>query len=408
MKILHTLAQLPMRTGSGVAFENMFRGMEKMGAENALIYGVQDPFYFNFGVKTYPVEFQSEEVPFPIAGMSDEMPYENTVYADMDEEMVDIWVDAFEDRLLRAKADFKPDILICHHLWYLTSMALNIYEDIPVIGVCHNTDIRQAKKNPDLFEKYVYDLNRLSHVFALSKDNERDIIEIFGVDPAKITVVGGGFNQDIFHAKDLEREEDLIRIIYAGKIARAKGVYELAKAYPNLKRKYPELEMKFIGDVQESEREVLYENAHYMDGFRIYNVKDQKELGDHMRRAHIFALPSYFEGLGLTAIEALACKLRVVASVIPGLIELLGKKVNESGLIEYIDLPDLYDTDKPVRSQIDSYVQRIEEALDKQIQAVKNGEDFSEEDYQDIMSHSWDMIVEREFKIIKDLVEGQD
>lgn len=404
MRVLHTLAQLPMRTGSGVAFENMVRGFEKNGAENAIIYGFQEPFEFDFGLKEYPLEFKTDEVNFPIAGMSDEMPYENTVYSEMSEEMIDTWFKAFDKRLMAAKEEFNPELLICHHLWYLTSMALDIFEDIPVIGVCHSTDLRQAKQNPELFEKYVYDMNRLAHVFALSKENKDEIIKIFGVDEDKITIVGGGFNQDIFHSRDLKRPEDKIRIIYAGKIARAKGAYELAKAYPNLKRKHPELEMKFIGEAIPSEQEILYENAHYMDGFRIYNVKNQKELGDHMRMAHIFSLPSYYEGLGLTAIEALACKLRVVCSVIPGLMELLGDEVNESEVIDYVTLPEIYDQDRPVKSQVDGYVQRLEEALDKQIMAIKEGRDFPEDVYDSVMSHSWDEICEREYEIVKGLL----
>lgn len=404
MRVLHTLAQLPMRTGSGVALENMVRGFEKNGAENAIIYGFQEPFEFDFGLKEYPLEFKTDEVNFPIAGMSDEMPYENTIYSEMSEEMIDTWFKAFDKRLMAAKEEFNPELLICHHLWYLTSMALDIFEDIPVIGVCHSTDLRQAKQNPELFEKYVYDMNRLAHVFALSKENKDEIIKIFGVDEDKITIVGGGFNQDIFHSKDLKRPEDKIRIIYAGKIARAKGAYELAKAYSNLKRKHPELEMKFIGEAIPSEQEILYENAHYMDGFRIYNVKNQKELGDHMRMAHIFSLPSYYEGLGLTAIEALACKLRVVCSVIPGLMELLGDEVNESEVIDYVTLPEIYDQDRPVKSQVDGYVQRLEEALDKQIMAIKEGRDFPEDVYDSVMSHSWDEICLREYEIVKGLL----
>ena len=79
MKILHTLAQLPTRTGSGVYFSNLVDGLEKKGMEQALVYAVQAPYAFDFSQKTFPVAFQNDEIPFPIAGMSDEMPYHNTV-----------------------------------------------------------------------------------------------------------------------------------------------------------------------------------------------------------------------------------------------------------------------------------------------------------------------------------------
>jgi len=38
-----------------------------------------------------------------------------------------------------------------------------------------------------------------------------------------------------------------------------------------------------------------------------------------MRAADIYVLPSYYEGLGLIAIEALGCGMRVVVTEIEGL-----------------------------------------------------------------------------------------
>ena len=81
MKILHCLAQLPSNTGSGVYYHTLVNGLEKRGHENALIYGIQEPFVADFSeeVKQYPVIFKTENLPFPIAGLSDEMPYESSV-----------------------------------------------------------------------------------------------------------------------------------------------------------------------------------------------------------------------------------------------------------------------------------------------------------------------------------------
>ena len=48
MKILHCLAQLPSNTGSGVYYHTLVKGLEKRGHENALIYGIQEPFVADF------------------------------------------------------------------------------------------------------------------------------------------------------------------------------------------------------------------------------------------------------------------------------------------------------------------------------------------------------------------------
>ena len=177
MKILHCLAQLPMKTGSGVYFSTLVEGMIKKGHENAVLYGTQLPFAektFNESlpdklqgsVKEYSIKFLSDyvqgektvfnaDIPFPIAGMSDIMPYTSTVYSEMNDEMYQKWISVFEKTLLRAKEEFNPDIIISHHLFILTSLVKKIFSGKKIIGISHGTDIRQIKKNPWIKTPYI-------------------------------------------------------------------------------------------------------------------------------------------------------------------------------------------------------------------------------------------------------------
>lgn len=120
MKVLHVLAQLPVRTGSGVYYTNLIDGLSQdTDLIQGAIYGIQSPYQVDLNVAyENPVVFKTETLPFPIAGMSDEMPYENTVYSQMTDAMVEQWQQAFLERLNHAKEHFQPDIIIAHHLWY--------------------------------------------------------------------------------------------------------------------------------------------------------------------------------------------------------------------------------------------------------------------------------------------------
>lgn len=405
MRVLHTLAQLPTRTGSGVYYSNLVNGLEKKGVENALVYGIQSPYHFDFHQKQYPVAFNTEEVPFPIAGMSDEMPYDNTVYSQMDAKKVEIWRRAFRKRLEAAKEEFQPDLIIAHHLWYLTDMVLEIFVGVPVIGVCHGTDLRQGEKHEDLMEAYTANMNKLRHVFALSKKDKAAIARMFAIDESKITVMGGGYNEAVFNDQGIWRHDDRIKIIYAGKLSRAKGVYELAKAYPNLKRKYPEVDMELIGEESLDRKDRIFECAHYKEGFKIHNVIDQKALGAHMKTCDIFVLPSYYEGLGLIAIEALACRMRLVTSELDGLMELLGEEVLASDVVEVVKLPQLYNTDQPHKLEIDEYVQGLEAALEKQVLAVREERAFPDAVYEQIKRFAWSEIIESEYRVMLDVIK---
>ena len=82
MRILTITAQKPNSTGSGVYLTELVKNFAKNGHKQAALAGVyrEDQVEFPEGVRFYPVYFQTEELPFPIPGMSDEMPYESTVY----------------------------------------------------------------------------------------------------------------------------------------------------------------------------------------------------------------------------------------------------------------------------------------------------------------------------------------
>ena len=100
MKVLHVLAQLPVKTGSGVYFTNVIDGLKNYEVEQAAIYGTTPEYDFNILDTVYEVEFEGEDIDFPIVGMSDVMPYNNTLYKNMSENMMTTWQNAFRKKLL--------------------------------------------------------------------------------------------------------------------------------------------------------------------------------------------------------------------------------------------------------------------------------------------------------------------
>ena len=89
VRILSVTAQKVDSTGSGVYLTELVKGFAKAGHQQAVICGTtwQDRISLPEGVAVYPVYYNSEELPFPVCGMSDEMPYESTRYCDLTEEM---------------------------------------------------------------------------------------------------------------------------------------------------------------------------------------------------------------------------------------------------------------------------------------------------------------------------------
>ena len=398
MKILHVIAQLPSRTGSGVYFCNLIEGLKPHGHQQAALFAVQDGFTFDLLPRRfqYPVEFKSEhQIPFPIVGMSDVMPYESSVYSEMSEQMIARWRKEFLLMLTFAKAEFSPDILILHHLWMLTSTAAEVFPDEIKIGVCHNTDIRQARQHPDLKEMYTGNLPMLKAVLTLSDSQKAKIADTYGFSQDMLYTTGGGFNQEVFYPPVKKAEYDKVRLVYAAKIEQSKGIFELIKAFRNISQTHPNLHLDIIGTPIGDNELHLKSLIGDADNIAIIPTTCQKTLSNYIRERDIFVMPSYFEGLGLMAIECLACGLRVVSTEIEALIELLGDKVNGSGVIEYVKLPRIYDTDKPFEEDLPQFINDLSEKLLIQIERVENAEPIPDYVLPEIDKHSWSNIASR-------------
>lgn len=405
MKILHTLAQLPAMTGSGIYFSVLIDGLNKLGHENAALYAVQDEFssVMAENIKKYELEFKSEKLPFPIAGMSDEMPYDSTVYSEMSEKDYELWINNFREKLLHIKQDFDPDVIIAHHVFILSSLVCEVFSDKKVITLSHSTDVRQLMKNPWILEKYMPHIKEVDECICVSLNDADSIVNKIGIDKDKLKVYGGGFRQDIFYQNDTKKEDDIIRLLYVGKISSSKGIFELVQTFPKLNEKYENLEFNIVGNCNEEQMEELTKLSKNATNMHIHSTMPQNKLADLMRSMDIFVLPSYYEGLGLVNIEALACGMRVVTTPIEGLIYLLGDTINNSGLIKYVKLPRLYDVDKAVEEDKPQFIEDLVKEISSQIESIKRKETVSEEIMNMIKEHSWEGIVHKVDSDIKRL-----
>ncbi|MDO4662710.1 MAG: glycosyltransferase family 4 protein [Tissierellia bacterium] len=400
MRILHVLTQLPAKTGSGVYFTNLIESFNKMNIENGAIYGTEEGMDINVDADYIKeVIYNTKKIPFHICGMSDTMPYSSTVYSQMKDYEIDMLLAEFKEKLEQAKKEFDPDIVISHHLFIVTDLVRRVFNDRAVVAISHGTDLRQVLKHNKFLER-LENIKDLDKVLTVTPLEHKNIENILKVDKNKIYLVGGGYNEKIFYPEDL-RNRDKIRVMYAGKISRSKGVFELAKTLPLLEEKHKNLELHIVGNADSNSAKILRQNSNYSDKLKLYDAENQPTMAIHLKASDIFVLPSYFEALGLTAIEALACNKLVVTSEIKGLREFLDNEILESGVIEFTKLPTIYDVDKPVEEETDDYVKRLVDNIEKQIERLD--ENLFTQNIQDkIKTYSWENLGYRIIRIIKE------
>lgn len=339
MKILNLIAQFPGQTGSGTYINSIMNEAKRKSHHIGLIGAIQEGLIFNREDLQYLdlIRFNTKEVPFNIVGMSDIMPYESTKYRDLDDNMKRIWEDKFTEALLKGIAEFKPDIILSHHLFLLTALACDLNLDIPIYAFCHGTDIRQFLSLDKYQDRLINSLMGLKGVFSLNHDQRNVINELYGISLDNIHVVGGGYDEGLFYPPDNDSIDDKIKIVYAGKLSYAKGLRPLIQCIEELKNDH-NITLLMAGSGSKDEEYEIRELGK-MEEVNFLGNLPQKDLADIFRDSDIFVLPSYYEGLPLVVMEALACNLKIVVSNFKGLIDYIGEPLNSSGLIEYVKLP---------------------------------------------------------------------
>ena len=109
---------------------------------------------------------------------------------------------------------------------------------------------------------------------------------------------------------------DRVVVVAVSRLVRVKGYPELAAAM----RELPDAELWVVGERLDSDRgddiRALLTDAGLGDRLRLLGYRD--DVAAVLAAADIFALPSYFEGLPMSVIEAMLTGLPVVASDIDG------------------------------------------------------------------------------------------
>ncbi len=299
MRILHPLSQRPEATGSGIYVRAMIAAAAARGHENFLLAGI--PGDTRPEVPELPpdhcrfVRFAGSDLPFDVVGMSDAMPYDSCRFIDLTDDQIQAYRAAFERSLQAAVDAFRPDLIHSHHLWPLTALARRRFPDHPHVTSCHGTDLRQFRHCQHLRPTVAEACRRLDAVLALSNVQKAEIAQLYGIVPERIHVVGAGYDPVRFYPVPKPRPAP-VRIVYAGKPSRTKGVAWLLHALRQMDHLPWQLEL--VGGGKGPEKEAVLDLAGDLgQRVTVAGLVNQAALAERMRRAHIFVLPSFFEGL---------------------------------------------------------------------------------------------------------------
>ncbi len=405
MRVLHVLSQRPSLTGSGITLDAMVRHAAASGWEQRVVAGVpaEDPSPSVGGLdprNVQPLVFGAPPLDFLLPGMSDVMPYPSSRFSALSNSQVAVYKRAWVDHLRTIVTGFEPHIIHSHHLWILSSLLKEVAGNTPVISHCHATGFRQMELCPDLADEVQTGCSRNDRFAVLHRAHEAQLVDRLGVEPDRVHVVGAGYREDLFHARGVDPERQPA-LLYAGKFSDSKGVPQLLDAFESLRTKHPELQFHVVGDGAGDEAEKLRAR---MDALAPAVIRHgrlaQADLADIARRATVFVLPSFYEGLPLVLVEALACGCRLVATDLPGVTRELAPKIGDA--LETVPLPRLETVDRPFAGDLPAFVTSLEAAIEKALSQPPIRD--PEESIPGALSHfTWSKVFSRVEHVWRDL-----
>jgi len=229
------------------------------------------------------------------------------------------------------------DIVHCHlyHAAFYGRLAAKRCKKPSVVTI-HN-----VYSNPKLHRRLInHWLSRhTAALVAVSGAVAQHVVRYDRVEPLRLNVVPNGI--DVATAKSqltktqaramLNIPANAMALVTIGRLEKQKGHLLLLKALRLLRDHSGDCpHLLLVGDG--SERGNLLTACESLAlGDRVHLLGTRRDIADILRAADIFVLPSFWEGLPLSMLEAMAAGLPVIATKVGGIGEVLGE--NEFGVL---------------------------------------------------------------------------
>jgi len=224
-----------------------------------------------------------------------------------------------------------PFIHTFHSLGYVRYNTLKKFQDLP-----SNSEQKEFERRFNL-EKQI--IRRASNIIAESPYEEDDLVSYYNATNRKISIIPSGVDVKKFNPKDKTKARKRLRIdknmqviLYVGRLQWRKGVGTLIVAMSGIVKKYPRKRFLLLivggsfkrGSSDEDKQEynrlkTIAEEHGIADMVRFEGSITQSKIPYYYAAANITVVPSYYEPFGIVPLEAMACKVPVVASNTGGL-----------------------------------------------------------------------------------------
>lgn len=290
-----------------------------------------------------------------------------------------------------AQATPQVDVIHCH-TWYthLAGIFSRELVQVPLILTTHSLETHRPWKVEQLGNGYFLSrwienkaYNTADGIIAVSKQMKQDVIEAYGVDPNKVTVIHNGIDPEFYQPTfdtnlllELGIDPNIPFVLFVGRITRQKGISGLLEAAKYFNKNCQVVLCAGAPDTKEIELETEQLIANLKQDREgvvlISEMLPREKIRVLYSHARVFACPSLYEPFGIINLEAMACETPVVGSHVGGIPEIIVE--GETGYL--ISLESISRTDfNPKNPEIfqKAFAEKINLLLDNEVLAKQLG-----------------------------------
>lgn len=191
---------------------------------------------------------------------------------------------------------------------------------------------------------------KIPHIITVSEASKIDIGKAFSIPLDRFRVVANGINTDIFHPVSRNGRPDNHIMVTNSADTPLKGLRFLIEAVADIRKTRP-VHLTVIGKPKEDGViEKLVNSLHAHDYITFTGRIEDAEFADYYSRTTIAVVPSIYEGFGLPAGEAMACRVPVISTTGGALPEVVGDagilvppgnaRALEEAIVDLLDHPE--------------------------------------------------------------------
>lgn len=234
----------------------------------------------------------------------------------------------------------KPDVIHTHR--YVMQYAIPAAIIAGVKHRVHTVHNVAQKENTNVARKVNYLFYKFAHVIpvALSEEVQKTIVEGYHIDSRNIPVIFNGIDLSKCIVKTNYEVNDYFNILHIGRFSEQKNHIGLIEAFSIFVKEHPNTILSLIGDGEKKEeiQQLVIEKG-ISDKVKFLGIKSN--VYSYLNKADVFILPSIYEGVPMTLIEAMGTGLPIIATAVGGVPDML--RNDEEGLIVNCNVKEIAD-----------------------------------------------------------------